>query len=1213
VTLSAALSRSSVSRKLWGLLIVASTLPLIAATVVQVRTQRADGAASATALLRARADEVAGKIDAFNVALQDAAERTAAAPSIRAFVVADAAQRERARADVDGYLAHFVTVDARLRGVGVTDREGVVVAATEAPLVGRSYAFRGYLKRALAGVANTSEVYVAVPEVGSTASVAYAAPIRSREGAVIGAFVIWARADALWRVVRSGNGRAGAGSFSVLVDEFGVRIAHSASDDEVFRPVGPIDEPTLRTLETERRFGDRTRALLAAPSPAPEEHLRARSAILDRAPFRNFSPFNDAWNLAVAKRLESVGWTLFYMVPESTIGAVVDASTRSSVAAGAAFTALALVAGAVIIRRFVAPIRRLDAVAKALGRGDRTARADVESNDELGDLARRLNEMADALAAERDGLERKVRERTQELDRFFSLSNGLLAIAGKDGRFRRLNPSWSRLFGHPEAELLARPYLDFVHPEDCEATVREAERLAMGSEVITFENRYRCADGSYRRLAWSCSPLVEGDAIYAMAFDVTERRRAEEALVRANDELKAQADELRAQADELRAQADELEAQQEQLRRKGREIEEANRLKSQFLANMSHELRTPLNAVIGFSDLLLEGTAGPMNEKQARFAADILASGRHLLGLINDILDLSKIEAGKTTLSLGPVEPADAISDAIGPVTPLARKKRITIRVRPPVGVPLVRADAAKLQQVLLNLLSNAVKFSPEGAAVDVSAEAAGAYVRFRIADEGAGIDEAILPRLFQPFVQGEGALSRKHQGTGLGLAISKRIIELHQGAIEVKSVPGKGSTFTFTIPCEAAAATEAGAATAGRPAPDGGRARPLILVVEDDPAARRLLREYLETAGYDVAETDGARDAVERTEALRPVAVILDLRLGANGDGLTVLVELKRRPSTAAIPVVIQSVSGDRIHGLTLGAADYFVKPLERGALVARLRDLIEPPSGDGPPTVLVIDDDPRVGELLSETLEPAGFRTLRAATGREGIETAVRERPQLTFVDIGLPDISGFEVVEALSRDERTRHRPVVVLTAMDLSDAQRARLKASALALAEKGDLTRDALLATVRRAIDRSPAPAAGPAAPPATEAAPRPGILVVDDHDLNRELARTLLELNGHRVILADGGARAIETARRERPALILLDLAMPEVDGFQVARALRADPATAAIPLVALTALAMRGDEERAREAGFDGYLTKPIDRKALAATVARWIKPQIV
>jgi signal transduction histidine kinase/DNA-binding response OmpR family regulator len=534
-------------------------------------------------------------------------------------------------------------------------------------------------------------------------------------------------------------------------------------------------------------------------------------------------------------------------------------------------------------------------------------------------------------------------------------------------------------------------------------------------------------------------------------------------LERANEELTAQREELIVQRAELQAQQRELELKSDQALR-------ADRLKSEFLANMSHELRTPLNSIIGFSELLMDEAGNSLGDRHKAFMDDVLASGRHLLALINDILDLSKIEAGQMDLDRHPVPPGDAISEAAQAMT-LSLQKRGQRLVRREEARRPILADRGKLMQVLLNLLSNAVKFSPPQTEVEIGCEEQGLMVRFWVRDRGIGIGGELKSRLFQPFVQGENPLTKKHQGTGLGLAICRRLVEQHGGSIGVDSRPGEGSTFWFTMPAA-------------------------------EPA-----------------------------------------RIGGNGNG-------------AHTP----------------------------GPAVAVRRH-----------RVLVVDDDPGVGKLLRGMLERAGYEVLIAERAHEGLAMARREGPDAMLVDLALPDSPGIELIEQLAQDERTRRRPIVVLTGQDLSREERDRLRPHVSAIARKGDLLRAELLTKLDSALNPRPSP--NPA---------RGRVLVVDDHDLNRELVRSILERRGYEVVQAEDGDVGVRLAHNTHPDIILMDLAMPRKDGYAATRELKADDLTRAIPIVALTALAMRGDEDKALAAGVDEYLTKPIDRKRLEEIVER-------
>jgi signal transduction histidine kinase/CheY-like chemotaxis protein/putative methionine-R-sulfoxide reductase with GAF domain len=504
-----------------------------------------------------------------------------------------------------------------------------------------------------------------------------------------------------------------------------------------------------------------------------------------------------------------------------------------------------------------------------------------------------------------------------------------------------------------------------------------------------------------------------------------------------------------------------------ELEEKSRELEVAGRHKSEFLASMSHELRTPLNAVIGFSDVLLEQMFGELNDRQDAYIRDIRDSGRHLLELINEILDLSRIEAGRMELEVAPFSLAELMEHGLAMVRERATQHRITVSldVAPEVGI--VWGDELKLKQVVLNLLTNAVKFTRDGGSVEAMATVVGEEARVTVRDTGIGIAEDEQERIFEAFQRGGRSPQASAEGTGLGLTLSKRIVELHGGRLWMKSRLGAGSTFGFSIPVRNPQTQPQGAATGerseGAPGADTGGMLETVLVVEDDPHSAELLALYLEGAGY---RTVLARDGVEGLELarrLRPSAVVLDIVLPSL-DGWGLLARLKADAATASCPVVIVSMLDQRGKGFALGAADYLVKPVERDEMLGALARCI--PGETVPRTVLVIDDDARDRRLVADTLEPEGYSVLTAEDGEEGVELVRRERPAVVLLDLLMPGLDGFAVVDELRADPSTADVPIVVLTAKDLRSADRERLAGRISYLAEKGAFGRSELIALVR---------------------------------------------------------------------------------------------------------------------------------------------------
>ena len=835
-------------------------------------------------------------------------------------------------------------------------------------------------------------------------------------------------------------------------------------------------------------------------------------------------------------------WTLFYFVPEATLRAPLQRLVAQTTTTNTVAMLLALLLGMLLAQRILRPIQAISLAADALRKGDRApVRVHVGGRDELGRLAESFDAMAASLEAARGELEERIAARTAALEKAnrdlerqnVSMALRTTELSQRQERDRAFGASLSALAGEgPLAQVVGAA---LSRAEEFLATLvlvcyrMEGDRLVpvasvgagkeIGAQpaplagrmeeairtrgVVTLslpadaDLRFEAGLASGRPRSLSLVPLVIGARemgvlvagtaqplpLQALAF--LSELALPLSLTIARHELNKQTQrdsltlaqrnaELREQAAELAAQGKALLAQQAELELKNREVERANQLKSEFLANMSHELRTPLNAVIGFSELLLDDGQG-LGASQVQFVRDILASGRHLLSLINSVLDLAKIEAGRMTVELAPVSPAEELGAACALIAAAARKKQLQISVSAE-ATQWARADRGKLQQILLNLLSNAVKFSREGGRVEIGTEDAGEAVRFWVRDEGPGISESLRLELFKPFVQGEAPLVKAHEGTGLGLAISKRLVQHHGGEIGVESEPGRGARFWFTLPATPPPAPAERASTDRAPAPGGEAppgggvpARPLVLVVEDDAANARLLRFHLETAGYQVVQARREAQAIELARRLKPRAILLDLLLPEGEDGLRVLEEVKRDPLLKDVPVLVVSVVQETSRAKGLGAAECFVKPVDGAVVIEALLKLV------------------------------------------------------------------------------------------------------------------------------------PVEGPRAASAT-------VLVVDDHDLNRELARALLERRGCRVLLARNGAEGVRVVRAERPDLVLMDLAMPVKDGMSACRELKADPQTAGIPLVAFTALAMRGDEERAMRAGFDGYLPKPIEKAALDSVLSRFL-----
>jgi signal transduction histidine kinase/DNA-binding response OmpR family regulator len=507
-----------------------------------------------------------------------------------------------------------------------------------------------------------------------------------------------------------------------------------------------------------------------------------------------------------------------------------------------------------------------------------------------------------------------------------------------------------------------------------------------------------------------------------------------------------------------------------QLEESNARLKEANTHKSIFLANMSHELRTPLNAIIGFSELMTDAADGQYDEaSRRRFLEQILTSGRHLLGLINDILDLSKVEAGQMELRLQAVAVGEVVDQVARTIEPLVNKKSITIKAEVEAAGE-VTADVGKLKQMLLNLVSNAIKFTPEGGTVTISGKRTRNTVEISVADTGIGISESDQRYIFKEFHQVDQGPGRRHEGTGLGLALTKRFALLHGGDVRVYSRVNQGSVFTLILPLQPQTIERIPAAPVPMTAqPNGHKSAPLVLVVEDDPAASELLTRQLTSAGYRTHVVRTGSDALIKARELKPAAITLDVIL-PELDGWEVLSKLKSDEATSAIPIIVVSVVDNPELGIALGAMDYFVKPVDGKELVQRLnRFEFKRTLGQEEVRVLVVDDEPSTLEWLRHTLEPAGFKVLTASGGREAIKLARSRKPDLVLLDLMMPEVSGFDVVEALRSQEATRKTPIMILTAMNLTEADKQHLNGRVSDILSRGSVGAADIVQLLKRVV------------------------------------------------------------------------------------------------------------------------------------------------
>ena len=514
--------------------------------------------------------------------------------------------------------------------------------------------------------------------------------------------------------------------------------------------------------------------------------------------------------------------------------------------------------------------------------------------------------------------------------------------------------------------------------------------------------------------------------------------------------------------DELRTKNLELESQTQK-------TQEASETLKKFLATFSHELRSPLNSIIGFSDLLTQRTEDLSAPTAQEFMKNINTSGRHLQQIINDILDLSKIEAGTIDLHIASY-PVAYFEDSVRRVLAGAiAEKSIRLEFAFAPDIEELVVDQTRFKQIMINLVSNAVKFSHPGGSVRVSSRRVDSDLRFAVADDGIGMRPEEVAGLFRPVRQAASGRAMNREGIGLGLAITKKLVELHGGSIGVDSEAGKGTTMSFRIPLIVDASAErmvqAGMLLETLQRENRSRnegEKPLALVIEDAPQAGELLRMHIESAGYRVEIARNGVDAVDMAKRLRPHVITLDIMLPVR-DGWQVLKDLKKHPLCKHIPVIIVSILDEKNLGFSLGAVDYFVKPVNKEDLIQALdRVHIIPRSDRKMPSVLVIDDDKAAVDLIQVILESEGYVVFKAFQGKEGVETAARERPDLIILDLIMPETSGFNIAYQLKQIPATRGIPIIILTSMDIDNETHQQLESYVSGLMSKSNFTKKDLL-------------------------------------------------------------------------------------------------------------------------------------------------------
>lgn len=688
----------------------------------------------------------------------------------------------------------------------------------------------------------------------------------------------------------------------------------------------------------------------------------------------------------------------------------------------------------------------------------------------------------------------------------------------------------------------------------------------------------------------------------------------------------------------LEAQRDELARSQSQLRTQTEELEQASRYKSEFLANMSHELRTPLNSLLIMARLLADNRGGNLSGEQVRFAETIESSGNDLLTLINDVLDISKIEAGHLELELQQVSIGTVLGKLESAFTPAAEDKGLTLTLAMAQDVATnLQTDPLRLEQVLRNFLSNAIKFTQQGEVALTVSQGAPGRIAFAVRDTGPGIAVDQQEAIFEAFRQADGGIARKYGGTGLGLSISRELAHLLGGVISLDSAPGKGSTFTIELPAtfvpsETPARRPAAPVAPVTPAPSPSRkAAPpqddretltgdsrLILIVEDDPAFARILGDLAHELGFQCLIAGTADEGALLARQYLPQAVILDMHL-PDHTGLSVLDRIKRDARTRHIPVHIVSADHDDHAALASGAVGYLFKPVSRETLVDMLEGL-EARMAQRLRRVLVVEDDQRQAEAIHHLLSTRDVETVDVQSANACLERLAEETFDCMVLDLNLPDMSGLDLLERLSHDESVGFPPVIVYTGRELSEEEEMRLRRYSKSIIVKGAKSPERLLDEVtlflHQVVSELPQEKQQLLARALGRDAALEGrqVLVVEDDIRNIYALTSVLEPHGVSVRIARNGLEALNELARAADSdgppidLVLMDVMMPEMDGLACTREIRKHAHWRSLPIIALTAKAMERDHIECLEAGANDYLSKPLDIDKLLSLVRVWM-----
>ena len=780
-------------------------------------------------------------------------------------------------------------------------------------------------------------------------------------------------------------------------------------------------------------------------------------------------------------------------------------------------------------------------------------------------------------------------------------------------------------------------FLRKLHEEDLELLNRVSETLGVAIRASKDRTRLEELLEETQRQGEELQTQQEELRVSNEELEVQSRslKESQAQLESQQAELEQTNSQLEEQAQLLEHQKDDLSKAQDVLTERATELERANQYKSEFLANMSHELRTPLNSSLILAKILADNRSGNLTPEQIKYAQTISSAGNDLLAIINDILDLSKIEAGKVDLAPESVVVARIVDDLVRTFQPVAQNKGLGFKIEMAPSAPdRIETDPQRVGQILKNLISNALKFTEAGDVTVRVFPGTHQTLCFDVQDTGIGVSEHQREIIFDAFRQADGSTHRKYGGTGLGLTISRDLARLLGGDISVVSTPGAGSTFTLTLPLAYTPVADARVSRAApapaipaRPAPQQAQRRVvveddseqiqtdgrLILIVEDDLPFATILRDLAHELGFQCIVTHTANDALAAVATYRPKAILLDMNL-PDYSGLGVLDQLKRNPLMRHIPVHVISVADYSQEALAMGAVGYAMKPVNREQLAEALQRL-EAKFSPGVRNVLVVEDDERQRESIRQLLQNDDVKITAVRTATDALARLRETTFDCMVMDFNLPDLSGYELLQKMAEADEVAFPPVIVYTGRSLTADEEQRLRRFSKSIIVKDARSPERLLDEVTLFLHQveSKLPAERQrmlqVARDRDAALEGRRILVVEDDVRNIFALSSLLEPKGARIDIARNGREALETLTRSSNIdLVLMDIMMPEMDGLTAMRAIRKRPEWKKLPIIALTAKAMRDDQEKCLAAGANDYIAKPLDVEKLMSLVRVWM-----